>query len=128
MSIGAIGGEGTIGLVAGFQRLPAGILTTINITASKIFQPLGEMWWSAHLGKTNDEDDGLIHTFGGAYLQWPMTLSWDGFLEIKTDQFIILSGVGLRGQSATINELRLTTTVDGKITDWLIQIVAKGTT
>jgi len=123
MGISGVGGGGAIGLAAGNQIVSPGILSAISIATTKIFQPVGELWWSIHLAAGPDEEDGVLFTFVQGYIQWPSTLSWSGFMEVKEGQYFIVNAVGVQSQVGQVIDTRLTLTRDGALTDYLVQVI-----
>ncbi len=126
MGTGAIGGGGTTGIASGVQIASPGIITRVNLNTDKIFQPLGELFWSVHLSLGPSEDDGIIQTFVQGYIQWPSSLTWTGFLELQEQQYIIIRAVGLLNQVGTMSDARLTLTRDGQLGEFIVKLLEKG--
>lgn len=122
MSTPVAPGGGGVGTSQAFQLVSPGILTRFSVASTKIFQVLGEQYWAGHLSDTRDVDNGVLHTLVSGYIQWPNTLSWEGLIELKADQYFIVTTVGQLLQGASAIDARLTTTVNGAIMQFALKI------
>lgn len=120
------GGVTTVGVVSGFQLISPGILTQVSLRSDKIFQAVGEQYWSLHLCDGETVDDGIDSTLCSGYIQYPNAITWYGFLELPSQKFMVIEGVGINTQTADAIETRVTLTLNGQLTQFLIMIAQKG--
>lgn len=116
------GGVTTVGVVSGFQLLSPGILTQVALRSDKIFQAVGEQYWSLHLCDSKSVDDNIDATLCSGYIQYPNALTWEGFLELPAQKYMIIEGVGINTQTASAVETRITLTLNGQLSQFLVNV------
>ena len=116
--------------VAGIRRgniqIAPGILTSVTVNPDKSFITIGEQFWTAMLAYGPTPEEGILQVLCSGYTLWPNGLSWQGFLEIPQNIYLILEGVSQTAltHDSTVTDSRVVLNVNGSLTQFLMKVNA----